>query len=162
MNADLIEKREMQVCQGGRFGVLDVTVAFHARLRTTSDDYGQIRMVVDVRVTDTAAVKVKRMIEQGAVAFFRVHQLADKLGEERYVELIDFCHAGDFVRVVAVMGKRMMRIRHADLRVSAVAGFASQLERDDARDVALQREDLQVEHEPSMIAISSGDADRTI
>ena len=42
-----------------------------------------------------------------------------------------------------------MRIRHADLRVRSAAELAPEHERDDARQVGLVREHLQVEHQPA-------------
>ena len=55
-----------------------------------------------------------------------------------------------------------MRIGHADLRVGPVAGLARELERDHAGDVALQREHLQIEHQPRVIGVRGRHAGRTI
>jgi len=60
------------------------------------------------------------------------------------------------------MRRRMMRIRDADLRIAPVAGFARELERDDAGNVPLQREKLKVEHQPGMIAVGCRHAERAI
>src|SRR3954468_20865654 len=49
----------------------------------------------------------------------------------------------------------MMRVRHSGFGISAVARLASKLERNDARDVALEREHLQIEHKSRMIDVSS-------
>ena len=56
----------------------------------------------------------------------------------------------------------MVRIGHADLRVRAVAGLARELEGDDARDVALQGQHLQVEHQPGVIGVGGRHADGAI
>ena len=50
----------------------------------------------------------------------------------------------------------------ADLGIGAGAGLARQLERDDAGDVALQREHLQIEHQPRVVGVGGGHADRPI
>ena len=88
--------------------------------------------------------------------------LREELGEQRHVELIDLRHARDLVRIVAVMRQRMMRIGHADFGIGAVAGFARELERDDARDVALQRQHLQIEHQPGVVGVGGRHAHRPI
>ena len=78
------------------------------------------------------------------------------------MELIDLRHARDLFRIVAVMRERVVRIGNADLRVSAIARFARELERDDARDIALQRQHLQIEHQPRVIGVSGRHAHRSI
>ena len=113
-------------------------------------------------IAHAAAVQVERMVEQRAVAFRRGLQLLQELREQRDVELIDLGHLGDLLRIVAVMRQRMMRIGNADLRIGAVAGFARQLKRDDARDVALQRQQLQVEHQSGVVGVGRRHADGPI
>src|SRR4029453_1511367 len=56
----------------------------------------------------------------------------------------------------------MMRFVHADLRKGAAADLAAHHERDDARQVALEREYLQVEHERRVIFERGGDARRLL
>jgi hypothetical protein len=55
-----------------------------------------------------------------------------------------------------------MRIGDADLRVGSRARFASELERDDARHVTLERQHLQVEHQPCVVGIGSRYTHRAI
>jgi len=84
-----------------------------------------------------AAVDDDGVIEQCAVAIRRSGELRDELREQLHVQHVHLRHLLDPLRVVAVVGERVMRIGHADLRVGAVAGFAGELERHHARDVAL-------------------------
>ena len=56
----------------------------------------------------------------------------------------------------------MVRIGHADLGIGALAGFARELERDDAGDVALERQHLQIEHQPRVVGVGGRHADRPI
>ena len=60
--------------------------------------------------------------------------------------------------VAAVVGERVVRLGDADLVVGAVGGLAGELEGDDARDIALHGEDLEVKHEPCMLRIARGHA----
>ncbi len=78
------------------------------------------------------------------------------------MELVDLRHARDFLRIIAVMRKRVVRIGNSDLGISAIAGFARELERDDACDIALQRQHLQVEHQPRVVGVCSRHADGPI
>ena len=64
-----------------------------------------------------------------------------------------FATFASFVRIAAVVRQRMVRFGHADLGVRAVARLARQLERDHARDVALQRQHLQIEHQPRVVGV---------
>ena len=58
--------------------------------------------------------------------------------------------------------ERVVRIGHADLGVGAVARLARELERDDAGDVALQRQHLQVEHQPGVVGVGGRHAGRAV
>ena len=102
-------------------------------------------MIVHVRITDATAIENQRVIEQRTVPIRRRFHLRDELGEQRDVERIDLRHAFDFRRIVSVMRQRMMRIGHADFGISAIARLARELERDDARDVALPRENTMLD-----------------
>src|SRR3954466_4706431 len=134
MNSRFVQKRQVQVRQWGRLRVSDMPSAFHPGCAAASDEDRQICVVMNVGIADAAAVKVKRVIQQRAIAFFRGHQFRAELREEGNMELIDLRHPRNFVRVVAVMREWMMRVRHPNFRVGAVAGLARELERDDARD----------------------------
>ena len=102
------------------------------------------------------------MVEQRAVAFRRGLQLLQEVGEQRHVERVDLGHLRDLLRIVAVVRERMVRIGHADLGIGARAGFARQLEGDDAGDVALQRQHLQVEHQPGVVGVGGRHAHRAV
>ena len=56
----------------------------------------------------------------------------------------------------------MVRVGHADLGIGAIALLARELERDDARDVSLERQHLEIEHQLRVIGERRGDAHRTI
>src|SRR5438067_417089 len=60
------------------------------------------------------------------------------------------------------MTGRMVRVRHADLRVRAIVLLARELECDDARDVRLKSQNLKVEHELRVIGELCGNAYRPI
>ena len=75
---------------------------------------------------------------------------------------IDLGHFRQLLRIAAVVRERMMRFGDADLGIGSRAGFARQLERDHAGDVALQRQHLQVEHQPRVVGVGSRHAHRTI
>ena len=74
------------------------------------------------------------------------------------MEAIDFGYLLDLLAVIAVMREGVMRIGHADLGVGPVAGLARQLEGDDAGDIGLEGQDLQVEHQAGVVGVGGGHA----
>src|SRR5215510_1609885 len=56
----------------------------------------------------------------------------------------------------------MVRVRDADLRIRALVLFARELECDDARDIRLKSQNLQIEHELRVVGKLRGDAYRSI
>src|SRR5437660_1709539 len=127
--------------------------AFHSGGGAARDDDGQARVVMHVGIADAAAVKIEAMVEKSSVSFACGFQLFQKVSKQRDVELIDLRHARNFFRIIAVMRKRMMRIGHTDLRISAIAGFTRELEGDDACDIALESQDLQIEHQSNVVGV---------
>ena len=97
-----------------------------------------------VAVADAAAVENHHVIEQRSVAVRRVPQLLQVVGEQLHVVLLNLDALLHLHRVVLVMRHRVMRLGHADLRVRPRTLLAAVHERDDARDVRLIREQLQV------------------
>ena len=63
------------------------------------------------------------------------------------MERVDLRQLRQLLGIALVVRDRMMRVGHADLRIGAAAELAAHHERDDARQVALVREHLQVEHQ---------------
>src|SRR5882724_9134748 len=74
----------------------------------------------------------------------------------------DLCDLRYFYRIVAVMTGWMMRVRDADLRIRTIALLARELECDDARDIRLKGQNLQVEHELRVVGKRRGNAYRPI
>src|SRR5688500_2339715 len=100
----------MQIRERDRLLVADVTVPFHPAGRATGHENGQIRVVMDVRIADAAAVENERMVEQRAATLGRGLQSLQEVREERNVKRIDLRHAGDLLWVVSMMGQRVVRI----------------------------------------------------
>ena len=100
------------------------------------------------------------MVEQRAVAVRGRPQLRHVLREQLRVVAVDLRHAGDQLRHVVVVRQRVVRLRHADLRVGARALLLADHERDDAGQVGLEREELQVEHQLQVILEDRGRAPR--
>ena len=65
-------------------------------------------------------------------------------------------------RIVAVVGKRVVRSGDSGVRMGWVARFARHWEGDDPGHVPLQREHLQIEHEAGMVGIRGGNADGAV
>ena len=91
------------------------------------------------------------MIEERAVAVGRGAQPGQVLREELGVIAVDLRHPRDQLGHVAVMRQRMVRLGHANLRIGPGALLLADHERDHARQVRLEREQLQVEHQLQVI-----------
>ena len=124
---------------GKRCGFIKTNVSStpHLSCGTSGDDGGQVHVIVNIGVADAGAVKVKRMVEERAVAFFGGLQLLQEFGEKGNVEGVDLRHPLDLVGIVAVVRKGMVRIGNSDFRVGAIAGFPGKLEGDDTSHVCL-------------------------
>src|SRR5215467_2751526 len=75
---------------------------------------------------------------------------------------IDLCYLRNLYGIVAVMTGWMVRLRDAELRIGTIALLARELERDDARDVRLKGENLEVEHELRVVGERRGNAYRPL
>src|SRR5438093_11743736 len=75
---------------------------------------------------------------------------------------IDLCDLRYLYRIVAVMTGWMVRVRDADLRIRTIALLARELECDDARDIRLEGQNLQVKHELRVVGERRGDPYRPI
>src|SRR2546422_11531645 len=78
------------------------------------------------------------------------------------MERIDLRYLRHLFWIVAVMTDGMVRVRDADLRIRAIALLARELECDDARDIGLKGQNLQVEHELHVVGEYRGDPYRPI
>ncbi len=91
------------------------------------------------------------MIQQRAVAIGRGLQLRQIMREQLHVIGVDLGHTLDQFRKIVVVRQRVMRFRHADLRIRARALLLAQHERDHARQIGLERQHFQVIHQRQVI-----------
>ena len=136
--------------------------ALQARRGAARDQDRKVLVIVQAGIAHAASVQVDGVIEERAVAIgSRLHPL-EELREQRHVERVDLGDLRHLFRIVAVMARGMVRVGHADLRIRAIALLARELERDDARDIRLERQNLQIEHELRVIGERGGNAHRPI
>ena len=102
-HTDFIEQRQVEVRERRGLRIFEMAIAFQSRGRAAGDNNGKIRVIVNVRIPDAAAVEEQRMIQQSAIAFARRFQLPKELREQRNVERIDFRHARDLLQIVAMV-----------------------------------------------------------
>ena len=152
----------MQVGKWSWFVITNMTISFHPSGGTSSEDDGQISVIVHIRIANAAAVKKQNIVEQRSVSFWSVLELFKVFGKKRDVECIDFRHSRNLVWIISMVRKWMMRVRNPDFGIGTVARFTSDLECSDTRDVALERKQLQIEHQPGVICIRCGDSHRTL
>ena len=102
------------------------------------------------------------MVEQRAVAIRRGLELFEQVGEQRNVILVDLGELVDHVLIAAMVRERVMRLGHADFVVASGAALASQLERNHPRHVGLQRQHLQIKHQPGMLGVGDRHSQRSV
>src|SRR5688572_6205036 len=78
------------------------------------------------------------------------------------MERINLRYLRHLLRIAPVMTGWMVWIRDADLRIRTVALLTRELECDDARNIRLKRQNLQVEHELRMVSERLGNPYRPI
>ena len=139
-----------------------MTPALELASSSTGHDDRQIRVVVDVGIAHSAAKHVERVVEQRPIAVRRLVQLLDEIRKQRHVMGVDLGQLDQLFRIVGVMRDRVMRLGHPDVRVGSGARFTRHLERDDAGDIGLEGEHLEVEHQPDVVFPHRRHACRTI
>src|SRR3954451_10568892 len=75
---------------------------------------------------------------------------------------INFCDLRYLYRIVAVMTGGMVRVPDTDLGIRTIALLARELKGDDARDIRLKGQNLQVEHQFRMVGEFRGNTYRPI
>ena len=117
-------------------------------------------MAVLVGVPHVAAPHDQRVVEQRAVAIRRLRQLLDEVREALHVVEVDLRPVLAPLRVLAVVRARVVRRPHAGLGIRAQADVAGDHQRRHARDVALERERLQIEVQLDVLVERLGHAER--
>ena len=109
-------------------------------------------------VGDAGAVHDHDVVQQRAVPVGRRREPCDVVREQLAVIGVDPGHRRHPRGLVRVVRQRVVRIRHPDLGVRETALLAGHHEGDDARQVGLVREQLQVEHQPGVFPVARRDA----
>ena len=108
------------------------------------------------------AVHHRHVIEERAIAVGRRLQALEVVREHLHVVRVDLRHLLDLLHLAGVVRNRVMRVGHADLRVSHAAVLAPDHERNHAREIALIRQHLQVEHQLHVRFPVGGNAGRMV
>ena len=111
------------------------------------------QVVAGVRgaVRNARAIQNRHVIQERAVAVGRRAELRQVLREQLDVITVDPGHALHQLGNKVVVRQRMVRFGHANLRVWARALFFADHEGNDAREIGLERQELQVEHQRQVI-----------
>ena len=136
--------------------------ALDLSVRMAQQSRRQRIVVVLVAVAHVAAEEDRGVIQHRAVAFLRLDSFLMKSANISRVVLLNLHQLVHLLRIVPVMRQRMERLGDAQVRVGAHARFVIHRERDDARDVRLEREGHEVEHQFEMLGDVIRRADRRI
>ena len=117
-------------------------------------------VVVQVGVAHRRSVDQQRAVEQRAVAVRRVLQLLQQVRHQADVIRVQRREVEDLLLLAAVVRRVVEGALEAALRIAAVRRVATQLEREDPRDVGRECQHLQIEHQLDVLAERVGHADR--
>ncbi len=112
----------MQRC---RLIVAQVTAPLHVARRAAGNNDRQVGVIVEVGIPHPTAIQIQNVVQERSNALGRVFQLLQKLGKQRYMELVDACHLGHLIRIIAMMSQRVMRFVDANFGISAIAGLCA-------------------------------------
>src|SRR5678815_895180 len=143
-HAQPIQQRELQVCQRCVFWIDEMATAFESAASAADHECWQWTVCMTVAVADARSIQNDHVVEQRAIAVGSVAQLLQIIREEFQMVLLNLGALLHLDRIVLMMRQRMMRLRNADLWVRPRALLAPVHECDDAGDVRLIREKLQV------------------
>jgi hypothetical protein len=125
--------------------------AWNRAARTPGDEERHPLVIVQVRVAHRRAVDDRRAVEQRAVVVRRVFQLLEKLRKPPDVVGVDLREVEDAILAAAVVRRVVERAAEPALGVGAVGVVAPELEREHPRDIRLEREHLEIEHQPHVL-----------
>ena len=121
---------------------------------------GEVLDVVQVAVAHAAPVEQHQLIEQRGVPVRRRLQSAQVVRQQLRVIGAHARQLRQALRVVLVVRQGVVRVRHADLRIGLRGELRRHEEGDDARQVGLVSQHLQVEHQLHVVLERRRDAGR--
>ena len=160
-NADFVEQCDVKIGQRRAFRVNQMASAFEAAGASAHDHGREWAVRVAIAVAEPRAVKDDRVVEQRSLAVARPLQSFEERREQRRVMYLDLRALLELFGIVLVVRNLMMRIRDAELRIRASALLAPVHERGDPRQIALEREHLEVVEQPHVLVERVGNADWT-
>jgi len=100
----------------------------------------EVGIEMQVGVGEASPVQDHRVIEQRAIAIWRVIELAQVVGQHLHVQSVDLCRLFLLLAVALVMRAGVMRVAKSEFRIGAAAHLMTHLERNDAGHVGLPRQ----------------------
>ncbi len=139
---DIRDLSDVQQQIGGWRAIGDgyVAVASLTSVRASQNDGRRVVTVVLVSIAHAAAEIEQRMIEHGAIAVRSLLQLLYKPGELFHLPADDFGVLLHRLWIIAVVRADVMRLRHSNKVIAAIARFDAREERKYAADIALPRQ----------------------
>ena len=148
LDAYQLEHRQEQVVQRGFILEANVSAISDRSRSAAGNDDRQLVVTMAIAVSQTAAKHDHRMVQQTAVAVFRLAEPLQEVSKLRYVEVVDLLQVGNFFLIVTMVLQGMVTTVDADPGVAAVAALGRQHHRRDARAVRSEGQKHQVVHQP--------------
>ena len=105
---------------------------------------------MSVAFADAASITNNDMIQQRSIAVRGRPEPIQIIGKHVGLQSFDANDLRDLLRIPRVVRQRVMRIRNSDLGVRPIRFFAAHHERNHSREIGLEGEDLQIEHQLRM------------
>src|SRR5437588_196605 len=140
VDVQVVQHSQKRVRHWRAVGCLDVHVALDLSAGVASQEQRTALVVVDIRVAHRRSVHDEAVLEQVTVAVARILQLLEQIRHHADVIPVDLRVLEDPILALLVMRRRMEAGLDAALRIRAARRIASELEREDARDVRRQCE----------------------
>ena len=129
-----------------------MTAALEVAAAAAHDRQGQVDVRVGVTVRQTRAIEQQGVVQQRTVAVRRRPELVQEVAEEFRLVGIELGIPVHLLGSVTMVRQRVMGIVDANLRIRAAAHLPAIHEREDAGDVGLVGQPLQVEHKLDVVA----------
>ncbi len=112
MHAQLVEHRQVKIRERRTGGIAKMTSPLELASSATHEQDREVVRIVRVAVTHAGAVDERGVVEQRAVAVGGRLQPVEEISEQARVKTVDLQELRQLVRIVLVVGNRVVRIGH--------------------------------------------------
>ena len=136
-----------------------MTAGLDAEGRPSEDDRRHVVGQMQVRVAHARAVEQQAVVQERPLAVGCIAQARQEVAVQLQVVRIELGLLLELLQLVLMMREAMVLLGHADLRERPDAELAPHHEGGNAREIRLQGQDVEVEHQRGVVAELGRNAD---